>query len=252
MLTVRTLAIVTMGAAVFAAVPSAHAQICDNDRFPCPVRFQARQQNADAHIARSRSAKPHKKVDQAAAEKKENQAAAAHAKNTPEASVPMGQAETPAAEPIAETNQATALVPAADPVATTAPVVSQSVIPQNEAQAAGSIASASAEEPSPADHLSEAMTAVAGEVWPVSRDSDATSPAATPDPEPAQASPANAVKVADVSGSNGPFGFASSRRAEPARSWIVSLLLIVGVGLAAVSVMAFSPRVRSRFLGRAA
>ncbi len=49
MLTLRTLAIVTIGAGVLAGLPLTRAQACDDDRYPCPIRVP--QETADAPTA---------------------------------------------------------------------------------------------------------------------------------------------------------------------------------------------------------
>jgi hypothetical protein len=60
MLTLRTLAIVTIGAGVFAGLPLTRAQACDDDRYPCPIRVP--QETADAPTAAAPSAQPQKKA----------------------------------------------------------------------------------------------------------------------------------------------------------------------------------------------
>ena len=60
MLTLRTLAIVTIGAGVFAGLPLTGAQACDDDRYPCPIRVP--QETADAPAQAAPSAQPQKKA----------------------------------------------------------------------------------------------------------------------------------------------------------------------------------------------
>jgi hypothetical protein len=63
MLTLRTLAIAITGAGLFASLPLTHAQACDDDRYPCPVRAQTSvQETAETPAQPAPSAQPQKKT----------------------------------------------------------------------------------------------------------------------------------------------------------------------------------------------
>src|SRR5262245_191960 len=104
MLTLRTLAIVIIGAGVFVGLPLTDAGACDDDRYPCPVRAEVlTQETADMPIDPAPSAQPQKKLPQP--QKKAKQLAAPNEKAnvkrereapqaTAKASKPAGQEKT--------------------------------------------------------------------------------------------------------------------------------------------------------------
>jgi hypothetical protein len=227
MISVRTFAIVMMGAGVFAGAPSVHAQICDNDRFPCPVISEATtQENADARTVRSRSAKLHKKENQtAAAHKKES------AKYKRDATVATVESDPPPAGASTGISQTVVQKPAADPIP-------REALSQNAAKAASS-----AIPRSPSDQTNEGLVAVRGAVWPALPNLDVVNNAAgAAVPETTQAVTAGAVIDANELNEIDRAAIAPPR----ALSWIANLLLILGASMIVASAISLLPRVRSR------
>ena len=225
MLTLRTLAIVTIGAGVFAGLPLTGAQACDDDRYPCPIRVP--QETADAPAQAAPSAQPQRKASQPARPTAKAQAkpereaprAAARAK----ASKPAAQEQ--AAEPISQkgAEAAPAMVPPprADPPLNDAsrgesPVAAAATawpaLPATEGAGAGAPAAASADA-AEAGKTNAATNAVANAVT-------------------------NAAQVVDPNEVND-LDRAAAASVPAESSWLTYLLLILATALAAASAFWF-------------
>jgi hypothetical protein len=232
MLTLRTLAIVTIGAAVFAGLPLTDAQACDDDRYPCPVRAEAlAQETADVPTQPAPSAQPQKKAAQP--QKKVNRPAGpnekAHAKREGEA--PRSTARAKGSKPAVQEQ-------AADSISQKSVEVAPVMVPSPPGDLND-------------ESRSQSLVATAGTAWPVPPNAEGTgdAPAAT-GAEPTEAAKANAVHVVDPNELND-LDRAAAASAPAESSWITYLLLILGAALAVASGVWFFSRITSMFARRA-
>jgi len=238
MLTLRTLAIVTIGAGVFAGLPLTGAQACDDDRYPCPIRVP--QETADAPTAAAPSAQPQRKASQPARPtakaqaKPEREAPRATARAKPSKPAAQEQAAEPISQKGAEAAPAMVPPPRADqplndasrgesPVAAAA--TAWPALPATEGAGAGLPGAASANATEAAK--TNAMTNTVANA--------ATNPAQVVDP--------NEVNDLDR---------AAAASAPAESSWLTYLLLILVTALAAASAFWFFFRTASPFARRAA
>ena len=236
MLTLRTLAIVTIGAGVFAGLPLTGAQACDDDRYPCPIRVP--QETADAPAQAAPAAQPQRKASHPARPtakaqaKPEREAPRATARAKP--SKPAAQEQ--AAEPISQKGAEAAPTMVAAPAMVPPPRADQ---PLNDASRGESpVAAAATAWPAlPA-------TEGAGAGAPAAASADATEAAKTN-------AVTNAVQVVDTNEVND-LDRAAAASVPAESSWLTYLLLILGTALAAASAVWFFFRTASRFARRAA
>jgi hypothetical protein len=236
MLTLRTLAIVTIGAGVFAGLPLTRAQACDDDRYPCPIRVP--QETADAPAQAAPSAQPQKKASHPA-----RPTAKAQAK--PEREAPRAAARAKPSKPAAPEQ-------AADSSA------------QKGAEAAPALVAAPAMVPPRADQplndasRGESPVAAAGTAWPAlpaTEGAGAGAPAAA-SANAMEAAKTNAVanavtnaaQVVDPNEVND-LDRAAAASTPAESSWLTYLLLILATALAAASAFWFffrsaHPRIR--------
>jgi hypothetical protein len=225
MLTLRTLAIVTIGAGVFAGLPLTRAQACDDDRYPCPIRVP--QETADAPTAAAPSAQPQKKASHPARPtakaqaKPEREAPRAVARAKPSKSAAPEQAADSSAQKGAEAVPAMVPPPRADqplndasrgesPVAAAA--AGWPALPATEGAGAGAPAAASADA-AEAGKTNAATNAVANAVT-------------------------NAAQVVDPNEVND-LDRAAAASVPAESSWLTYLLLILATALAAASAFWF-------------
>ena len=233
MLTLRTLAIVTIGAGVFAGLPLTDARACDDDRYPCPVRSEALvQETADAPTEPAPPAQPQKKPAQP--QKKATQPAGpnekAHAKRGQEA--PRATARAKVSKPVVQEQ-------AADSISQKAAEATPAVVLPSRA-----------DQPLNDERRSENLVATAATTWPVVRTTEGAGTSGATDAAPTEAATANAVQLVDPNEVN-----ELDRAAEtiPAQSsWSTYLLLLLGAALAVASAMWFFTRMTSMFLRRRA
>ena len=236
MLTLRTLAIVTIGAGVFAGLPLTGAQACDDDRYPCPIRVP--QETADAPAQAAPSAQPQKKASHPA-----RPTAKAQAK--PEREAPRAVARAKASKPAAQEQ-------AAEPIS------------QRGAEATPALVAAPAMVPPRADQpLNDASrgenpVAAAAAGWPAlpaTEGAGAGAPAAA-SANAMEAAKTNAVanavtnaaQVVDPNEVND-LDRAAAASVPAESSWLTYLLLILATALAAASAFWFffrsaHPRIR--------
>ena len=127
MLALRILAIVIIGAGVFAGLPLTDAQACDDDRYPCPVRSQtltqetadAPAETADAPARLAPSAQPRKKVSHPARPSEKAQA--------------KGEREAPRAPAPAKVNKPAVQAQVADSISHKAADPAPVVVPSSRA-----------------------------------------------------------------------------------------------------------------------
>jgi hypothetical protein len=224
MLTLRTLAIVIVGAGVFAGLPLTGAQACDDDRYPCPIRVQP-QETADAPAQAAPSAQPQKKASHPARSNEQAQA----------------KREAPRAAARAKPSKPAAQEQAADSIA------------QKAAEAPPAmVASPPAEQPSNAASRGESPVAAAGTAWPVlptTEGAGASAPGAAPaatSVDATQAAKTNAVTTAATNAVTAAVQVVDPNEVNdldraaaatiPAESsWIAYLLLILATALAAAA-----------------
>ena len=220
MLTLRTLAIVTIGAGVLAGLPLTGAQACDDDRYPCPIRVP--QETADAPTAAAPSAQPQRKASQPA-----RPTAKAQAK--PEREAPRAAARAKASKPAAQEQ-------AAEPISQKGAEAAPAMVPPPRAD-------------QPLNDLSrgESPVAAAATAWPTlptTEGAGAGAPAAA-SADATEAAKTNAVanavtnaaQVVDPNEVNDLDRAAASVPAES--SWLTYLLLILATALAAASAFWF-------------
>jgi hypothetical protein len=233
MLSLRTLAIVITGAAVFAGLPLTDARACDDDRYPCPVRSEAlMQETADAPTQPAPSAQPQKKSAQP--QKKAKQPAVpnekAHAKREQEA--PRATARAKVSKPVVQEQ-------AADSIS------------QKAAEAApAAVLPARTDQPLNDESRSENLVATAATTWPVVPTTEGAGTSGATGAAPTEAANANAVQLVDPNEVN-----ELDRAAEtiPAQSsWSTYLLLLLGAALAMAAALWFFTRMTSTFLRRRA
>src|SRR5262245_49754920 len=230
MLTLRTLAIVTIGAGVFAGLPLTGAQACDDDRYPCPIRVP--QETADAPTAAAPSAQPQKKASHPA-----RPTAKAQAK--PEREAPRAAARAKASKPAAQEQ-------AAEPIS------------QKGAEATPAIMAAPAAVPPRADQAlndasrGESPVAAAATAWPAlpaTEGAGAGGPAAA-STNATEAAKTNAATNAVANAATNPaqvvdpnevndLDRAAAASAPAESSWLTYLLLILATALAAASAFWF-------------
>ena len=235
MLTLRTLAIVTIGAGVFAGLPLTGAQACDDDRYPCPIRVP--QETADAPAQAAPSAQPQKKASHPARPaakaqaKPEREAPRATARAKPSKPAAQEQAAEPISQKGAEAAPAMVPPPRADqplndasrgesPVAAAA--TAWPALPATEGAGAGAPAAASAD---------------AAEAGKKNAMTNAVANAVT-----------NAAQVVDPNEVND-LDRAAAASVPAESSWLTYLLLILATALAAASAFWFffrsaHPRIR--------
>ena len=235
MLTLRTLAIVTIGAGVFAGLPLTGAQACDDDRYPCPIRVP--QETADAPAQAAPSAQPQKKASHPARPaakaqaKPEREAPRATARAKPSKPAAQEQAAEPISQKGAEAAPAMVPPPRADqplndasrgesPVAAAA--AGWPALPATEGAGAGAPAAASAD---------------AAEAGKKNAMTNAVANAVT-----------NAAQVVDPNEVND-LDRAAAASVPAESSWLTYLLLILATALAAASAFWFffrsaHPRIR--------
>jgi hypothetical protein len=232
MLTLRTLAIVTIGAGVFAGLPLTGAQACDDDRYPCPIRVP---QEVDAPAQAAPSAQPQKKASHAARPSEKAQA----------------KREAPPAAARAKPSKPAAPEHSADSIAQKAAEAPPALVP-----------SPPADQPLNAASRGESPVAAAGTAWPVlptTEGAGASAPGAAPAATSADATEAaktaaattavtNAVKVVDPNEAND-LDRAAAASVQAESSWLTYLLLMLVTALAAASAFWFfarraAPRVR--------
>ena len=230
MLTLRSLAIVITGAAVFAGLPLTGAQACDDDRYPCPIRVP--QETADAPAEAAPSAQPQRKVshparvNEKAQAKREREAPRAAARAKPSKPAAQEQAAEPISQKGAEAAPAMVPPPRADQ-------------PLNDASRGESpVAAAATAWPT------LPTTEGAGAGAPAAASADATEAAKTN-------AATNAVQVVDTNEVND-LDRAAAASVPAESSWLTYLLLILGTALAAASAFWFFFRTASRPAHRAA
>jgi hypothetical protein len=226
MLTLRTLAIAITGAGLFASLPLTHAQACDDDRYPCPVRAQTSvQETAETPAQPAPSAQPQKKP----ARPNEK----VHARREREA--PRATARAKSSKPAVQEQ-------AADSISQKAAEAAPAVVP-----------SARADQPLNNERRDESLVATAATAWPVppnAEDPGASAPATTGGGA-TEAAKADAVQLVDPNEVN-ELDRAAAATVPAGSSWITYLLLILGAALAAASVMWFFSRMTSMLARRAA
>ena len=233
MLTLRTLAIVTIGAGVLAGLPLTGAQACDDDRYPCPIRVP--QETADAPTAAAPSAQPQRKASQPA-----RPTAKAQAK--PEREAPRATARAKASKPVAQEQ-------AAEPISQKGAEAAPAMVPPPRADQPLNDASRS-ESPVAAGAAgwpALPTTEGAGAGAPAAASADATEAAKT---NAVANAVTNAAQVVDPNEVNDLDRAAASVPAES--SWLTYLLLILATALAAASAFWFFFRTASPFARRAA
>jgi hypothetical protein len=220
MLTLRTLAIVTIGAGVLAGLPLTRAQACDDDRYPCPIRVP--QETADAPTAAAPSAQPQRKASQPA-----RPTAKAQAK--PEREAPRATARAKPSKPAAQEQAAESISQKgaeAAPAMVPPPRADQSL---NDASRGESPAAAAAGWPAlPA-------TEGAGAGAPAAMSADATEAAKT---NAVANAVTNAAQVVDPNEVND-LDRAAAASVAAESSWLTYLLLILATALAAASAFWF-------------
>jgi hypothetical protein len=226
MRTLRTLAIVIIGAGLFAGMPLMDAQACDDDRYPCPVRSQiSAQETVDAPAQPAPSAQPKKKVNHPRANEK------ASAKREGE----VRRAAAPA-----KLNKPAVHEKAAD------------TISQKAAEAAPAAAPSSR-----ADQLlndeSRGLVATAGTAWPVIPNTEVAGASAleATGRDTAEATKVNAVQLVNSNEVNDR-DLAAAATAPAESSWTTYLLLILGAALAAASAIWLFTRMTSMYARQAA
>jgi hypothetical protein len=223
MLTLRTLAIVTIGAGVFAGLPLTGAEACDDDRYPCPIRVP--QETADAPAQAAPSAQPQKKASHPARPtakaqaKPEREAPRAVARAKPSKSAAPEQAADSSAQKGAEAVPAMVPPPRADQ-------------PLNDASRGESpVAAAAAGWPAlPATEGAGAPAAASADAAEAGKTNAATNAVANAVTNAAQVVDPNEVNDLDRAA-------AASVPAES--SWLTYLLLILATALAAASAFWF-------------
>lgn len=234
MLTLRTLAIVTIGAGVLAGLPLTRAQACDDDRYPCPIRVP--QETADAPTAAAPSAQPQRKASQPARPtakaqaKPEREAPRATARAKPSKPAAQEQAAEPSSQKGAEAAPAMVPPPRAD----------QSL---NDASRGESPVAAAA-----AGWPALPATEGAGAGAPAAMSADATEAAKT---NAVANAVTNAAQVVDPNEVND-LDRAAAASVPAESSWLTYLLLILATALAAASAFWFFFRTASPFARRAA
>ena len=228
MLTLRTLAIVTIGAGVFAGLPLTGAQACDDDRYPCPIRVP--QETADAPAQAAPSAQPQKKASHPARPtakaqaKPEREAPRAVARAKPSKSAAPEQAADSSAQKGAEAVPAMVPPPRADQ-------------PLNDASRGESPVAAAA-----AGWPALPATEGAGAGAPAAASADATEAAKTNAVANAVTKPAQVVDPNEVND----LDRAAATSVPAESSWLTYLLLILATALAAASAFWFFFRTASR------
>ena len=234
MLTLRTLAIVTIGAGVLAGLPLTGAQACDDDRYPCPIRVP--QETADAPAQAAPSAQPQRKASQPARPtakaqaKPEREAPRATARAKPSKPAAQEQAAEPSSQKGAEAAPAMVPPPRAD----------QSL---NDASRGESPVAAAA-----AGWPALPATEGAGAGAPAAMSADATEAAKTNAVANAATNPAQVVDPNEVND----LDRAAAASVPGESSWLTYLLLILATALAAASAFWFFFRTASPFARRAA
>ena len=234
MLTLRTLAIVTIGAGVFAGLPLTGAQACDDDRYPCPIRVP--QETADAPAQAAPSAQPQRKASQPA-----RPTAKAQAK--PEREAPRATARAKPSKPAAQEQ-------AAEPISQKGAEAARAMVPPPRADqplndaSRGESPVAAAATPWPALPTTEG----AGAGAPAAASADATEAAKT---NAVANAVTNAAQVVDPNEVND-LDRAAAASVPAESSWLTYLLLILATALAAASAFWFFFRTPSRFARRAA
>jgi hypothetical protein len=210
MLTLRTLAIVIIGAGVFAGLPLTDAQACDDDRYPCPVRSQtltqetadAPTETADAPARPAPSTPPRKKVSHPARPSEKAQA--------------KGEREAPRAPVRAKVNEPAVQEQVADSISQKAADPAPVVVPSLRADQPLNDESR--------DESPEATAAAALPVLPNTEGAGASAPGAT-GVEATEVARANAVQLVEPNEVN-------DAATVP---WITYLLLILGAALVAAA-----------------
>ena len=221
MLTLRTLAIVTIGAGVFAGLPLTGAQACDDDRYPCPIRVP--QETADAPAQAAPSAQPQRKASQPA-----RPTAKAQAK--PEREAPRAVARAKASKPAAQEQ-------AAEPISQKGAEAAPAMVPPPRA-----------DQPLNDASRGESPVAAAAAGWPAlpaTEGAGAGAPAAA-SADAAEAGKTNAVanaatnaaQVVDPNEVND-LDRAAAASVPAESSWLTYLLLILATALAAASAFWF-------------
>lgn len=237
MLTLRTLAIVTIGAGVFAGLPLTGAQACDDDRYPCPIRVP--QETADAPAQAAPSAQPQKKASHPARPtakaqaKPEREAPRAVARAKPSKPAAPEQAADSSAQKGAEAVPAMVAAPAMVPP----PRADQ---PLNDASRGESPVAAAA-----AGWPALPATEGAGAGAPAAASADATEAGKTNAVANAVTNPAQVVDPNEVND----LDRAAAASVPAESSWLTYLLLILATALAAASAFWFffrsaHPRIR--------
>jgi hypothetical protein len=241
MFTFRTVAIVTIGAGLFAGLPLTDAQACDDDRFPCPVVSEASPQETATPAKPAPSAQPRKKANTPAPPDKKAQAKVERA--APRAAV---QVEGPRAA--TRTNGSK---PAVQEQAS-APIAQKASISQDVAEVAPAvIAERPADQAPKKESPNEGLVAAAGTVWPALPNAEGASAEAATVSGAAQATAANAVQVVDAKMVN-ELDHAAAGNHTGVSWWISYLFLILGAALAAASALWFLPRMISMYARRTA
>jgi hypothetical protein len=227
MLTLRTLAIVITGAAVFACLSLTDAQACDDDRYPCPVRSQQETADAPAETADApaRPAKPQKKVNRPAPPNEK-----AQAKGEREAPRAPARASKPAVQEPADS------------------------ISQKAAEAAPAVVPSSrADQPLNDESRNESLVATGATAWPVPpniKGADASAPGVT-GVDATEAAKANAEQLVDPNEVNDlDRGAAATAPADS--SDVTYLLLILGAALAGALAIWLLANMTSLYARRAA
>ena len=220
MLTLRTLAIVTIGAGVLAGLPLTRAQACDDDRYPCPIRVP--QETADAPAQAAPSAQPQRKASQPA-----RPTAKAQAK--PEREAPRATARAKASKPAAQEQ-------AAEPISQKGAEAAPAMVPPpadqslNDASRGESPVAAAA-----AGWPALPATEGAGAGAPAAASADATEAAKTNAVANAVTKPAQVVDPNEVND----LDRAAATSVPAESSWLTYLLLILATALAAASAFWF-------------
>ena len=241
MLTLRTLAIVTIGAGVLAGLPLTRAQACDDDRYPCPIRVP--QETADAPAQAAPPAQPQKKASHPARPtakaqaKPEREAPRATARAKP--SKPAAQEQ--AAESISQKGAEAAPAIVAAPAMVPPPRADQ---PLNDASRGESPVAAAA-----AGWPALPATEGAGAGAPAAASADAAEAGKTNAATNAVANAVtNAAQVVDPNEVND-LDRAAAASVPAESSWLTYLLLILATALASASAFWFffrsaHPRIR--------